>query len=176
MNTQYEIMDLLVNAKEKIDKAYAMLIAENRIHTIKAANNNFDKWNTREHLIFGEDYKTENYGSHGSLTRHFEGLSLETAEALIKQGFLDLKETQNESPTVGEFIIFAQDHPDADFKFHGYVVGPEREDCRVSFEGIEGISDKISKDTMVDFSKMFMKIYPADDVTIEKDKLYCWYD
>lgn len=176
MNTQYEILDLLANAKEKIDKAYAMLIVENRMDTIKTVNNKYDKWNTREHLIFNEDYKPENYGSRGSLTRHFEDMPLDIAETLIKQGFLDPEETQNESPTVAEFIEFAKEHPDGNFTFHGYVVGPERDDCRVSFEGIEGISDKISKDTMVDFSKMFLADYHADDITIEENRLYCWYD
>lgn len=176
MNVQYEIMDLLVNAKEKIDKAYAMLIEENRFYTIKTANNNYDKWNTREHLIFDEDYKPENYGKRGSYTRHFDNMSVDTAEVLIKQGFLDPGETQNESPTVAEFIEFAKEHSDGNFTFHGYVVGPERDDCRVSFEGVEGNSDEISKETIIDFSKMFMEDYHADDVEIKANRLYCWYD
>lgn len=177
MNTQFEILDLLANAKKMIDKAYAMMIAENRIHTINTVNNNYDKWNTREHLIFDEDYNQNRYGGDGTpLTRHFEGLSLNTAEVLIKQGFLDPEETQNESPKVAEFIEFAKEHPDGNFTFHGYVVGPEREDCRVSFEGIESDSDNISVETVIDFTKMFCSTYSADNIVIDPNQLYCWYD
>ena len=169
MDNSFEIMHMLGQAKRYIDDAYEMLKEENGLKTRNT-------WNTREHLIFGEDYKQENYGSHGSLTRHFEGMLINTAESLIKLGFLDPEETQNDSPTVREFIDFAKEHFDADFTFHGHVVGPEREDCRVSFEGIESDNDEISKETLMDFVKMFLIEYPADDTDVGDDRLWCWYD
>ena len=176
MNSNFEIMDMLGQAKQYIDKAYEMLKEKNGLETEVMFKTNYTKWNTREHMIFGENYKPENYGSHGSNTKHFEGMSICTAEALIAQGFIDPEETQNDSPTVREFIDFAKNHLDADFTFHGYAVGPEREDCRVSFEGIESNNDEISKETLLDFVKMFLVEYPADDTNVDDDRLYCWYD
>lgn len=176
MNNSFEIMDMLGQAKQYIDKAYEMLKEENALETEAMSKNNYAKWNTRERMIFGEEYKLENYGSRGTFTRRFKGMPIGTAEALIAQGFLDPEETQNDSPTVRELIDFAKDHLDANFKFHGYVVGPEREDCRVSFEGIESNSDEINKETLMDFVKMFLVEYPADDTDVGNDHLYCWYD
>lgn len=176
MDNSFEIMHMLGQAKQYIDKAYEMLKEENGLETEDMSETNYAKWNTREHLIFGEDYKPENYGSHGSFTRRFKDMPISTAEILIKLGFLDPEETQNDSPTVREFIDFAKDHLDADFTFHGYVVGPEREDCRVSFEGIESSNDEISKETLLDFVKMFLVEYPADNTDVGDDRLWCWYD
>lgn len=176
MSNSFEIMDMLGQAKQYIDKAYKMLKEENGLETEAMSKTNYAKWNTREHMIFGEDYKPENYGIRGSLIRRFKGMSIVTAEALIAQGFLDPKETQNDSPTVREFIDFAKEHLDADFKFHGYVVGPEREDCRVSFDGIESSKDEISKETLLDFVKTFLVKYHADDMDVNDDWLMCWYD
>lgn len=176
MNNNNELLDAVTKAKWYIDKASEALKELNGLETKNTPNTCYAKWNTREHLIFGEDYKLENYGSHGSLTRHFKDMPISTAEILIKLGFLDPEETQNESPTVREFIDFAKNHLDADFNFHGYVVGPEREDCRVSFEGIESNNDEISKETLLDFVKMFLVEYPADDTDVSDERLYCWYD
>ena len=176
MNNSFEIMHMLGQAKQYIDKAYEMLKEENGLETEAMSKTNYAKWNTREHMIFGEDYKPENYGSRGTIIRRFEGMGIVAAEALITQGFLDPEGTQNNSPTVREFINFAKDHLDADFRFHGYVIGPEREDCRVSFEGIESNNDEINKETLLDFVKMFMVEYPADDTDVEYYRLYCWYD
>jgi len=173
MSSNFEIMHMLGQAKQYIDKAYEMLKEENGLETEATSKTNYAKWNTREHMIFGKDYNPEDYDG---LTKRFEGMTIATAEALIAQGFLDPKETQNNSPTVREFIDFAKDHLDADFRFHGYVVGPEREDCRVSFEGIESNNDEISRETLLDFAKMFLVEYPADDTDVGYERLYCWYD
>lgn len=176
MNSNFEIMHMLEQAKQCIDKAYEMLKEENGLATKSTQDTCYAKWNTREHLIFGEDYKPGNYGIRGSLVRHFKGMNIVTAEALIAQGFLDPNETQNDSPTVREFIDFAKEHLDADFRFHGYAVGPEREDCRVSFDGIESSKDAISKETLLDFVKTFLVKYHADDADVNDDWLMCWYD
>jgi len=176
MDNSFEIMHMLGQAKRYIDDAYEMLKEENGLKTRDTPDTCYAKWNTREHLIFGEDYKPENYGPHGSIVRRFEGMGIVAAEALIANGFLDPEKTQNESPTVREFIDFAKDHLDADFRFHGYVVGPERKDCRVSIEGIESTYDGFNKETLLDFVKMFLVEYPANDMNVEYDRLYCWYD
>lgn len=176
MSSSFEIMYMLGQAKQYIDKAYEMLKEEKGLETETMSKTNYAKWNTREHMIFGEDYKPENYGPRGSTVRRFKGMGIVAAEALITQGFLDPEERQNDSPTVREFIDFAKDHLDANFRFHGYVVGPEREDCRVSIEGIQSGYDDINKETILDFVKMFMVNYPANDTDVRYDNLYCWYD
>ena len=118
MNNSFEIMDMLGQAKQYIDKAYEMLKEENALETEAMSKTNYAKWSTRERMIFGEEYKLENYGSRGTFTRRFKGMPIGTAEALIAQGFLDPEETQNDSPTVRELIDFAKDHLDANLKFH----------------------------------------------------------
>jgi len=45
-----------------------------------------------------------------------------------------------------------------------------------AFEGIESNNDEISKETLLDFVKMFLVEYPADDTDVGEERLYCWYD
>jgi hypothetical protein len=73
-------------------------------------------------------------GTEGYDIFSFEGMDYKTAQTCIKNGWLDPKETQNDSPSVKEIIDFLKANPS--FTAIGYVVSPKRPDTRISFEGV----------------------------------------
>lgn len=101
----------------------------------------------------------------------FSGLTVEGAKKLIEAGFLDPHETQNDSPETEDMLAFCEKHPG--FKMHGYVIGGDRKDARVTFEGVSG--DARSLDDMLDFVQTFRY---ADDLDFSRDTMrcYCWFD
>ena len=160
-----QAMDLLEEIKDKLSS---------RTNNEKTQKIN---WDLREKLIFGPniDYNAENYKLNGGV-KHFDKMKPETADTLISFGFLDRYETQNNSPTVEEFLKFIDDHPEEDWYLHGYSVSPERKDVRVSIEGI-GCKNCLNPKTVIDFLKLNRVDYCADDIRAENDgTLYCWYD
>jgi hypothetical protein len=78
------------------------------------------------------------YGMKGGYSggiRRFDGLPVSVLEQLVEEGFVDLDEAQNESPTIREFIAFAKRAPQSIF-FEGYAVHVSRDDYRLSIEGV----------------------------------------
>src|SRR5665213_1470063 len=65
---------------------------------------------------------------------NFEGLEFQDAKTCVQKGWLDVDEAQNNSPTVGVIIEFLRSNPS--FSAIGYVVSPNRDDKRISFEGV----------------------------------------
>jgi len=120
----------------------------------------------RDMLIFGE-YNKDKYS--GGI-RPYDALTVEQLKDLHESGFLDLETAQNYSPSIGEFIEFMENHDN--FVAHGYVVSVERDDYRVSVEGIKKEGD-ISEQDIIDFAT-FARY--ADDFICDKEKLYCWWD
>ena len=122
----------------------------------------------RERIIFNSPYDKRLYAFGG--IRHFEGLTLQQVEELLDKGYLKSNDTQNSSPTAQEFVDFVKESG-LDYTFHGYSVSPERDDCRVTIEGIEysGVPDKADIVEFVDFARF------ADTLDINEG-LYCWYD
>lgn len=100
----------------------------------------------------------------------FDGLTVEQLISLIELRFLDPEETQNESPTVAEFIKFMCMWPS--IKAHGYAVDGSRADYRITIEGLkfEGPVSKAMLDAFVEFS------FGADDCVATKNMLYNWWD
>ena len=122
---------------------------------------------TRDEIIFGE-YDEKKY--HGGV-RRFENLDLTALEKLVDQKFIDLEDAQNASPTVEEFLAFMKAYPD--YTAHGYtVVNIDRNDYRVTLEGIGKNYEANDKEELKDFVKMF---HSADELCIDKT-MYCWYD
>ena len=102
-------------------------------------------------------------------TFHFEDLTLDKLDELIKKKFVDPDEQQNDAPSIGEFRDWMEQHPT--FTAHGYAVCHPREDYRVSIEGVEGYPE--TREDLMDFVLMFRY---ADDFVIGMDRCYCWYD
>jgi hypothetical protein len=65
---------------------------------------------------------------------HFRGLPIEKAEQLLAERFLDPDEGQEFSPPALVFLDFMRRFPGV--TAHGYLIGPDREDYRVTIEGV----------------------------------------
>ena len=102
----------------------------------------------------------------------FHGLTAKGMATLISEGFADPEDAQNSAPTFKEIMDFVEVHPD--FTAHGYIVTPERDDYRVTVEGVEGWTDDCEEERA--FAKMFRCAdeYECD----ERGDGYCraWYD
>ena len=109
--------------------------------------------------------------SFGGIVR-FEGLGLRELETLVSEGFADPEDCQNHAPSLGEILAFMRRFPD--FTAHGYAVDPERNDYRVSIEGVH--LGRIASDE--EFSSFMELFRHADEVTCRNTVagLYCWYD
>ena len=101
----------------------------------------------------------------------FNNMSLKTLKSLFENGFIDLEDCQNESPTIGQFKDFVEKYPNENIRFIGYLISPERDDYRISIEGIEAKSHNI------EFMKNFAKLFSmADEFVCEVGHQRCWYD
>lgn len=116
--------------------------------------------------IMGISYPANYMGGY----HRFEGITLDQLNLLLEEGFIDPEERQNCAPNTMEFKSFLEAYPDA--TVHGYIISPDRNDCRISIEGAE-YHGEVSKDMMIDFIEMFRF---ADDFTVSDDCLYCWFD
>ncbi len=121
----------------------------------------------RDELLFGAYEPTEYQDG----TRHFWWLSVEMLNTLIAEGFVDEQQRQNASPTIREFKEFMTKYPE--YLAHGYAVGADRTDCRISIEGLEKSKGFSSQQELDDFLAAFRF---ADDFYAGKSSMYCWYD
>ena len=122
----------------------------------------------RNQIIFGDD-DVEGKSWLGG-TRHFEDLNLSQLKELVKNNFIDLEESQNCSPMVESFLAFMEKYPKV--TAHGYAVSHERDDYRVSLEGLE-FSGRVTKELLKDFVYLCRH---ADEFVLEDNKLYSWWD
>lgn len=112
-------------------------------------------------------------GAFGGVAR-FHNLDAQNATDLYEEGFLNLDDRQNESPTVGEMLEWVQENPDG--YIHGYMVEPGRNDYRVSFEGVgrKATPEKpITAQEVMEFTNLFRH---ADSFEVSDDELYAWWD
>ena len=77
----------------------------------------------------------------------------------------------NDCPGVDAmFLPFLRRNPE--FTAHGYAVDWNREDARISLEGVQRLAP-FSKKEMADFIQTFNG---ADEIDASEEYLYCWYD
>ena len=119
----------------------------------------------RDQIIFGKNIPEYND------ICHFNQLSLQQLLQLIELNFIELDEYQNNSPTTEEILEFLGKYPK--YTAHGYVVTITRNDYRTTLEGVEKNSYFESKQEKKDFYKLFSQ---ADELIIEDNQIYCWYD
>ncbi len=122
--------------------------------------------NARDNILFCSDYAEEDYI--GGIKR-FQDLNGESLIQLIFMGAANPFDAQNDSPYLGEFCEFLNDHPN--FTCHGYAVSGERPDVGVSVEGLY-CSDFSEKDVL-DFYRMCSS---ADSIKETDVSLYSWWD
>lgn len=128
----------------------------------------FQKYTTKQD---NERYKLLNVNKEdgfGGYTR-YDFANIETLKTLIQKGYLNPHEAFNDSPCVFEFIEFMEKYPE--FKAHGYIVDNERDDRRISIEGVRGYPQ--SAEAAEAFEDMFHR---ADEFNTSEDEFYCWYD
>lgn len=125
--------------------------------------------NMRDQIVFGEPYNKKKYPGG---CRSFDELTMEQIEKLNDLGLLDLDECQNDSPSVEEIVDFLRNIDSDGWYVHGYCVCAERPDFRISFEGI-GKKTSPSMNDMIQFIRMFRW---ADELHMDEEGLYCWYD
>ena len=107
---------------------------------------------------------------------NFKILTLEQLEGLIEGNFINLFERQNNSPSVEQFREFLKKHPD--MVAHGYAVGLEREDYRVTIEGVCFAGKQAaSQQLMEDFEELCLgDKYGCGPDSMNIESLYCWWD
>lgn len=123
----------------------------------------------RDQIIFGEDYNVKKYV--GGL-RYFDELTLIQINQLEELDIIDMDECQNDSPTIGEMLEFLRSRETDGWYVHGYCISPERDDFRITFEGV-GKKTPPSKQDIIDFASLFRW---ADEFQADNDGLRCWYD
>lgn len=121
--------------------------------------------NKREELL-NPFYVGKSFGG----IRRFAGLPLTVLESLISDGFADPDDAQNNAPTLGEIRDFLRDNPG--YTSHGYAVSEDRDDYRISLEGVEFIGST-TVEQVTAFGSMFGH---ADEITIGEGRLHCWFD
>lgn len=99
----------------------------------------------------------------------FSGMTYKTLQELVDKGYADLEDSQNDNTTLGEYLEFMKEHPR--FKAHGYVVSNDRDDRRVTIEGLE--AGQVTIKEVEDFIKLDRY---ADE--FEATQSYCrsWWD
>ena len=114
--------------------------------------------------IIPKDYKED------STFVGFKDLSLGTLKKLFDSGEINPEDRQNESPTNAEFFKFMKKHPR--FTAHGYICLSPRPDARIGIEGLD-YKGRVTISLIIEFSRLSAR---ADDLIIERNNLYSWYD
>lgn len=120
----------------------------------------------RDEIIFGK-YEPEKYV--GGI-RRFDDLSLGNLLKLVRCEFIDVNERHNSCPHVETILLFMERY--SGYFASGYAVSAERDDYRVSLDGLKktGILTEVEK---ADALSLFGK---ADDFRLDENGLYCWFD
>lgn len=105
--------------------------------------------------------------------RKFKNATVEQIKTLIDENFLAPSDRQNFSPTAGEFLDFMQNYPEV--RAHGYVVSPDRDDYRVTIEGLECPEFKLTEDSFGLYINFVKLCRHADELEINSE-LYSWWD
>lgn len=141
------------------------------MHNVDRMYLSLDDADKREQILFGRSYDEGSYSCGG--TCHFDDMTVAKAEELMRLGYMDPEETQNDSPTVQQFVDFIKGYGNPDsWRLHGYAVSPLREDVRVSVEGIESV-ERIDTDALLEFA--IANRYAAE-LLCSDGMAYCWYD
>ena len=134
---------------------------------------------SEQDVVLSSDYKKRdellgihvdwNTGSIGG-TERFKDVPLKALRMLVDLNLADPEDAQNDAPTLREFIKFMEKYPQC--MAHGYAVSPNRDDYRVTIEGLSCRKECVTEELKDDFIEMFRC---ADEFSI-KDGLRCWYD
>lgn len=122
----------------------------------------------RDELVFGE---AQDWSKSMGGIKRYQDLTVDCLEKLVEEGFADPEETQNDAPSIQEFLDFMKKYPQA--RAHGYVVSNERDDVRVSVEGLEVDRDDVTFELFREFVALCRFADEFDDCD---NGLYAWWD
>ena len=126
----------------------------------------------RDEIIWGE-YNPKRYNMGGCCRLE---MGADKFKQLIQEGFLDLYENQNNSPTTIEFQKYIEGCEDW-VEFEAYAIGPERDDYRVTIEGINIWIPADQTEKLCEFVEAFRD---ADEFSVNTDEngfhLRAWWD
>lgn len=121
----------------------------------------------RDEIIFGKHEPDKYLGG----IRRFEGLKISQLFDLFCNHFITWDERHNAAPDLREIVGYIAEHPG--YGMSGYAVAAQRDDYRVSIDGLEKEGVAITKQEQEDFKKLFGA---ADDFEASSRRLYAWYD
>ncbi len=98
-------------------------------------------------------------------------LSLSVVAQLYEEKFIDPNDRQNLAPTAQEILAFMCRHPSA--LASGYMISPERDDYRVTIETVELPTKDATPAARQEFETLCKN---ANELDIQGDFLYCWWD
>ncbi len=106
---------------------------------------------------------------------HFKNLPVEGIAQLLNERFLHPDARQNDAPSASEFFAFLQEWPEA--KAHGYAVGHNRPDYRITLEGLQCDLSKVrNKRRRTELREAFTSLCEeATDLQTEGDQLWAWW-
>lgn len=108
-------------------------------------------------------------GHVGGIVR-LDRIGVTTLETLFRERFVDPNDSQDEAPSASELLAFMQKHPEV--LAHGYAVSPDREDYRVTIDGLSVQSSFATAELKLAFLE-FCK--DADELDL-KNGLRAWWD
>lgn len=135
----------------------------NRIKVVKLTEEQYDERDSIMNKFVPERYM--GYGWSGGI-KHYENLDYDTLKYLIEKGYANKDDCQNSCPSIGTIFEVMERNPG--LTAHGYFVERERDDDRISIEGVDG---PCSKEDAKIFEDADDYIYDYED-----GELYCWYD
>jgi hypothetical protein len=126
----------------------------------------------RDEIIFGGYWEDRyKYGGCANDTIDYKQL-----KSLIDEDFIDMDECQNDSPTTQDFVDAISGYED-NVLFEVYAISPQRDDYRVTIEGIELTVPMTDLDQFIYFIEQFRY---ADEFEIHSDNDYfyirAWWD
>lgn len=129
-------------------------------------------WVERDRLIFGSCDPDKYFGGVRSFTA-----SKELIVKLLENDFIDRTSAQNYSPSVEEFLEYADNLENSKISFWCYAISGDRSDYRVTIEGIDAI---IPDNKYDDISFAVESFRGADEFSFEHINcafyLHAWWD
>ena len=116
----------------------------------------------RDEIIFG-NYDESRYMLGGCV--RFDAPA-EKIKQLANEGFIDPQENQNASPTTEEFINAVSGYEDW-VEFEAYAISPDRDDYRITIEGVNVWIPSENREEMCRFVEEF---HNADEFSLNTDE------
>lgn len=157
-------------SKEEIKELNRRIDVIDDMTYLSAANarcKNVEGYDKRDFILFGD---VVNLGKYSGGIRKFRNLDVDRLKLLVEEGFAVLDDKHNEAPSIGEFIKFMEKYPEV--LAHGYAVSPERDDVRISIEGLES-NEELSEECLNSI-KGFADY--CDEFYYDSEGLWVWYD